>query len=69
MFTEQKCHSEELDRVCVSKKKEMKREDGEGGGHGGERTGDQELQDLPVFLHPNSGPDGTGLQLISTETK
>jgi hypothetical protein len=39
MFTEQKCHSEELDRVCVSKKKEMKREDGEGGGHGGERTG------------------------------
>lgn len=32
MFTEQKCHSEELDRVCVSKKREMKREDGEGGG-------------------------------------
>ena len=34
-----------------------------------ERERDQEQQDLPVFLHPNSGSDGTGPQLISAETK
>jgi hypothetical protein len=39
------------------------------GGMEEREQGDQELQDLPVFLHPNSGPDGAGPPLISTETK
>lgn len=50
MFTEQKCHSEVLDGVCVSEKKDMKRRLG-GGSVGGERRGDPELEDSSGFQH------------------
>lgn len=61
MFTEQKCHSEVLDGVCVSERKDMKRRCG--GSVGGERRGDPELEDSLGFQRPKGGPDGAGPQL------
>lgn len=63
MFTEQKCHSEVLDGVCVSERKDMKRRCG--GSMGGERRGDPELEDSLGFQRPKGGSDGAGPQLRS----
>lgn len=58
MLAEQKYHSKVLDGICVSDRKEMKREkmEEEGGGtagsreEGGRRREDQELEGLPGLI-------------------
>lgn len=65
MLAEQKSHSRVLDGVCVSDRKETKRQEMEEEGGGcreegrGERK-DSELEGLSGSSHPNGGPRGKG---------